>query len=61
MKPSWKGAPEWAKYRAKDNNGAWYWYEYKPVLIERRYQAMTGRCAECDVFPSWRDTLEKRP
>ena len=31
MKPSWDDAPEWAQWLAMDENGRWFWYEFKPV------------------------------
>jgi len=28
----WKGAPEWAKYKAQDADGEWYFYELEPHI-----------------------------
>jgi hypothetical protein len=32
-RPSWKDAPEWAKYLAMDRNGLWYWFEERPFYL----------------------------
>ena len=29
-KPSWKDAPPWANYIARQPNGRWWWYELEP-------------------------------
>ena len=30
----WKSAPEWAKYKAQDKDGSWFWYAKKPYIDE---------------------------
>lgn len=32
MKPNWQDAPKWAKHLAMDNDGLWWWYEFKPTF-----------------------------
>lgn len=32
IKLNWSEAPDWAKYRAMDDSGAWAYYENKPIL-----------------------------
>jgi hypothetical protein len=63
-KPSWSDAPEWANYLAMDKDGAWYWYELKPVIVHDNQWAQTrlGRIDDA-YMPSdkWRDSLEARP
>lgn len=29
--------PEWACYAAQDQNGDWYWHEYKPEIFDEVY------------------------
>ena len=29
----WKGAPMWAKYKAQDKGGEWFWFEQMPVAL----------------------------
>lgn len=64
-KPDWNDAPEWAEWRAMDEDGAWWWYESQPqqgfdawlsLLNDRAYKL-------CDAPRpiDWKDTLEKRP
>lgn len=69
LKPSWKDAPEWARYLAQDGtSGTWYWYESKPDKAELsrvwvRRDPATRQCVAI-VRPDgsdWKDTLEKRP
>ena len=29
----WKGAPRWAKYKAQDKGGEWFWFEQMPIAL----------------------------
>ena len=29
----WNGAPRWAKYKAQDKGGEWFWFEQMPVAL----------------------------
>jgi len=65
--PSWDDAPEWAQWRAQDENGAWYWYEMEPRNdgvhywgSAERHQYARGKAAGTSI-PNWRDTLQERP
>lgn len=60
----WYGAPEWARFKAQDYDGTWYWFKAKPELqsgiwhSEDLYQyAYDGPHSN----PDWRDTLIERP
>lgn len=62
MKPDWKDAPEWANWLAQDGNGAWWWYEDKPLTINGEIVwKPNGKCREAQVCLQWQDTLEQRP
>ena len=69
--PRWDDAPEWAMCRTQNANGAWYWWNTKPVPGD-------GFLPESDVWvgtrpwqekrarwdhpnPNWRDSMEMRP
>lgn len=58
--PDWKGAPDWATYRAKDADGAWWWYEEKPVYEHNagRWVVDGGRSVPANPAAM---TLEQRP
>ena len=32
--PPWSEAPPWAKWRAQDEDGSWFWYSEKPIEKE---------------------------
>ena len=65
----WYGAPEWAKYKAQDENGIWCWFDARPVATSSRWvcQQGVGRTwqfapqYEDHPNPNWRDTLIERP
>ena len=60
MKPEWKDAPEWANYLAQDNDGMWYWYEFKPYTDNGdKWHYNKGKCQIASIS-TWKDTLEKR-
>lgn len=60
----WYGAPEWARFKAQDDDGSWFWFKDKPAQLstvwysEGRYEiAHNGEHSS----PNWRDTLIERP
>jgi hypothetical protein len=69
QKPSWKDAPEWANYRAMDEDGEWFWYEKEPILNES--EGMLKNYDVDNIFIKyesaklygvcWYKSLEKRP
>lgn len=72
VKPKWSTAPTWAKWLAQDNDGAWYWYEERPVpsatsnkCWNRNPNTSNGNGGNlCRAFAGdddWKDTLERRP
>lgn len=61
-KPKWETAPEWAEYLAKDENGAWYWFENAPkVGSNGNWLCAIGCCEEAKCNDDWWQTLEPRP
>lgn len=58
-KPDWKDAPEWAQYLAMDADGAWYWYELRPIALRDSW-APNGRSQLAAIQP-WLSSLESRP
>lgn len=60
----WYGAPEWAKYKAQDSDGTWWWYDEKPEQQETCWGNVGAEAKPVagQVFPnpSWRDTLISR-
>lgn len=60
-KPDWKDAPEWANYLARDEDGAWWWYEEKPHTNDAGEWFAYGRRRECEGYTTWKNTLERRP
>lgn len=66
IKPSWKSAPDWAKYLAQDGDGTWYWYEERPSVspLSRVWSrtSSTSKQMRClDNTEEWRVTMERRP
>ena len=71
MKPDWKDAPEWARYRARDNSGEVYWHEHLPSPVvstgipgqERNVWRSSGRMVYCgfEILGTvpWNETLEE--
>ena len=60
----WYGAPDWATYKAQDEDGGWWWYDEKPEQLKTCWGSV-GNNAETvpgQVFPSpnWRETLISR-
>jgi len=60
MKPEWKNAPDWAMYRAMDEDENWCWYEKKPVKSFTYFVPQQGTKWELSA-PDWENSLEKRP
>jgi hypothetical protein len=60
--PDWKDAPEWANYRARDYDDAWYWFEFEPVKSTSCWMRTKGRTSICDncINDPWTATMEKR-
>lgn len=59
------GAPDWAKYKAQDMNGQWYWYECAVYSSGSQWVEAdkNGRLDEAEggePNPNWRDTLITR-
>lgn len=60
-KPEWKDAPKWAKWLAKDQSEAWYWYENEPHEVDCGWLSFSGRVKRVvSQGPSWKDTKELR-
>lgn len=63
----WSSAPSWAKWCAMDSRGVWYWFESRPVLMNRHTWGFRGLFLVADISivgnarPNWKDTLEARP
>jgi hypothetical protein len=59
MSDSWDDAPNWARYRTKDSDGAvWYW-EHRPVRRESMWMPTSGR--NCPAIAiGWTLSLEVR-
>lgn len=60
----WKGAPEWAKYKAQDEDGEWWWYGSEPIQDDEGWycEGSCRRTYSADDGPSiyWRTTLISR-
>lgn len=62
MKPSWKDAPEWAKWVAMDSDGVWMWFEFKPYKeAKAEYLSVKGGRCEAMEFQNLPVVIEKRP
>jgi hypothetical protein len=67
MSTSWDNAPEWANFKATDENGQEFWYEKEPLVGRREWelnsQQVIGKVAVVKTFSTvnWFDSLEKRP
>ncbi len=53
--------PTWARYKAMDADGAWFWYEDNPVLDEEHLEwaNATGKVALCDKLVFWRQSVQE--
>jgi len=60
----WSKAPDWANWKAMDENGKWYWYEGMPRMCDSIWhnpglaQIIIGKTA---TDKDWTKTLEQRP
>lgn len=57
------GAPEWARFYARDNDGWGYWYEDRPVAPDGRdyWLRITGRWQRAHPPSSdWRESITER-
>lgn len=64
----WYGAPEWARFKAQDEDGQWWWFSARPVQTKDAW--VCGDDVDViDTFqfdhhaepnPNWRDTLIER-
>lgn len=61
MKPDWKDAPHWAKFRARDADGTWCWFENKPLLDLKNDLWQPGWTDRFEKVNPWEDSLEQRP
>lgn len=66
MKPSWKDAPDTARYLAMDRNGEWVWFVEEPKphpelsiwTVQSHYAKHAGWS---DPSDDWLSTKERRP
>ena len=61
----WSGAPEWAKYKAQDCNGCWYWFDFMPEQHNIEWRVGHSRgvvlyASPGDKNPNWVCTLIAR-
>lgn len=60
----WYGAPEWAKYKAQDENGEWFFYSHEPAPGREQWTndagEFEGSHPQPTPNPDWRDTLISR-
>jgi hypothetical protein len=73
MKPSWKYAPEWANWRAMDEDGQWRWFEEEPKEYQWFQKDLSGFWGPCGKrycrakksyrawMINWQRTKERRP
>jgi len=59
-KPDWKDAPEWANWLAKDEDGCWYWFEFKPSADDNFWSNDGKRYELASRDRGWRESLERR-
>lgn len=61
----WAGAPEWAKYKAQDESGDWWWFELAPIEDDnywenRGEESRFSDASTSEPNPDWRTTLISR-
>ena len=66
IKPSWKNAPDWAKYLVMDSRGTWFWHEKRPIrsIMDGTWVAKSRVKTDIAGYhdnSTWRSSLEKRP
>jgi hypothetical protein len=62
--PDWANAPEWAMYRAIDEDGEGYWFEKKPRIVDDIPIWVYGGKSEFfgNFDPTnWKNSLQQRP
>jgi hypothetical protein len=59
-KPEWSEAPDWAQWLTMDQDGTWYWHEYRPEQIHCYWDAGAYSKTEPAVCDKWRESLEVR-
>lgn len=59
--PDWATAPSWANWCAHDSNGAWYYYEVKPVRINGHWGSTLGQFEFICYRSNWETSLQERP
>lgn len=60
--PDDKDAPEWANWKAQDDDGIWHWYGSSALSHDNEEWFTAGKCVFAgrgEVLGSWRDTLKK--
>jgi hypothetical protein len=60
MSTPWDNAPEWARWRATDETGWTYWYEYEPIMGQDGWYILRGQ-SKLDSRPEWQASKEGRP
>jgi hypothetical protein len=58
------GAPDWAKYKAQDESGSYYWFECAPMMALSGWTTTSGLSAfsgNGSPNPNWRETRIERP
>lgn len=58
-KPDWKGAPSWANFMARDEDGEWRVFENEPQLDVSR-GIWTPNNGRHEPFVHWTETRESR-
>lgn len=57
----WTQAPEWAKFAAMDEDGAWWWYEVEPVRGRTTWINHSRGNAQIAGETRWTETKQARP
>jgi hypothetical protein len=57
-----EGAPEWAKFKATDDDGGVFWFEYKPIESIGYWAKSSGKSKRAMSPPEvdWTTTLKER-
>ena len=51
--------PEWAKYKAMDEDGEWYWYDEKPFINITTWTPTGHSCCPASDNDSWKESLQE--
>lgn len=59
----WSNAPDWANWKATDENYEVWWFAYKPYPIFSGWTNNIGKCqvAGKEVTANWKSSLQQRP